>query len=76
MGGINMSEKNDGMMWALVKEKPEEGLCVGKGRASDAPDAAVLPSAFCAEQAGHLRSESSGGDPGTFSKYRVEWNRL
>lgn len=21
-----MIEKNDGMMWALVKEKPEEGL--------------------------------------------------
>lgn len=21
-----MSEKNDGLMWALVKEKPEEGL--------------------------------------------------
>ena len=21
-----MSERNDGMMWALVKEKPEEGL--------------------------------------------------
>lgn len=26
MGGIKMSEKNDGLMWALVKEKPEEGL--------------------------------------------------
>ena len=23
---IELSEKNDGLMWALVKEKPEEGL--------------------------------------------------
>ena len=23
---LKMSEKNDGLMWALVKEKPEEGL--------------------------------------------------